>query len=150
MLRRGKAPREKTRASASEPTRATFALCATVPKPEWGVRGPAPPLRMPNRPVLRRGKVVRQTTRASAAKRATRTERAVEAARERACGGVRGAKPRGVKKKARAPDILGPHAPPVAAPEECQACDVFRRRVASPASPVPSSNSVAGSGVFVI
>src|SRR5262245_14852924 len=33
--------------------------------------------------------------RASAAKRATRTERADEAARERACRGVRGAKPLG-------------------------------------------------------
>src|SRR6476620_110963 len=37
-----------------------------------------------------------KTTRASAAKRATRTERAGEAARERACRGARGAKPLGV------------------------------------------------------
>jgi hypothetical protein len=36
--------------------------------------------------------------RASGARdRATRTERAVEAARERACWGVRGAKPLGIK-----------------------------------------------------
>src|SRR5262245_58169089 len=46
---------------------------------------------------VRRDKTAREKTRASAAKRATRTERAGEAARERACKEVRGAKPLGVK-----------------------------------------------------
>ena len=50
-----------------------------------GVPGERPALAPSGRPVLRRGKAGPKTTRASAAKRATRTERAGEAAGERAC-----------------------------------------------------------------
>jgi S-adenosylmethionine:tRNA ribosyltransferase-isomerase len=49
-----------------------------------------------HQPVLRRGMAAPRKARAGAAKRATRTERADEAARERACREVRGAKPLGV------------------------------------------------------
>ena len=57
-----------------------------------------------------------------------RSEPAKRLARERVGGP--GAKPLDQKNEARAPDILGPLAPPVAAPEESQACDFAGRRAA--------------------
>ena len=53
------------------------------------------------------------------------------------------------KKEARALDMLGPLAPPLQS-LWIQACDFLRRRAVRPASPVPRSRIVAGSGTGLV
>ena len=53
-------------------------------------------------------------------------------------------------KEARAPDIHGPLAPPVAAPDGFQACELFLRRMTAASAPVARSASVVGSGTVLV